>query len=356
MLVLVKLVLPTTLASPTGAGYWLGFRLPYMAAQHETAVRTVRAVEEAEPSNEMMKMMPVGESRPFAGTADVAPVGGLEAAAPVHPPAAETLTWQAIVLIIYAGVTFAMLLLLVQRILFVRGLIRQSKDAGSDLAGVLEECRQQLGISRRTGLKLSANASSPAVCGLLRPVILIPEDLSAKLTPERLRAVLLHELAHIKRGDLWMNMVQTLLQIVYFYNPFLWLANFMLARAREQAVDEMVLVAMGGEAERYPDTLVSVARLSLTRPSLSLRLIGVVESRRALSGRIRHILNRPMPKSAELGILGLAGIIVFAAVLLPMAKAEKGKATTEAAQEGVRGSGNQERKLRRDLRPLFRTA
>lgn len=112
------------------------------------------------------------------------------------------------------------------------------------------------------------------------------------------------------------------MQIVYFYNPLLWLANSIIRRIREQAVDEAVQVAMGANASQYPQTLLDVAKIAFNRPVLSLRLIGVVESKSALKGRIERILNRPIPKSAKLGILGLIALLIFAAVLLPMAKAK----------------------------------
>ena len=145
-----------------------------------------------------------------------------------------------------------------------------------------------------------------------------------------LQAVLFHELAHVKRGDLWINLVQTLLQIVYFYNPLLWLANAVIRRIREKAVDETVLVALGEAAPQYPETLVNVAKLAFTRrPALSLRLIGVVESKSALTSRIKHILNRPLPKTARLGLLGGVVTVIVAAVLLPMAQAAGGTASTD---------------------------
>ncbi len=197
-----------------------------------------------------------------------------------------------------------------------------------------------MGVKRKIGLKVSSNAASPAVCGLFRPVILVPQNLTSSLNPSQLRAVLLHELAHIRRSDLWVNLAQTVLQIIYFYNPLLWVANCIIRRVREQAVDEMVLVAMGEKAQQYPQTLVNVAKLAFKRPALSLRLIGVVESKSALAGRIKHILNRPMPKRAKLGILGLAVVIITAAILLPMASCTPGppslviKGTIKDAQTG----------------------
>ncbi len=64
---------------------------------------------------------------------------------------------------------------------------------------------------------------------------MIPAALVDKLSPEGLRAILIHELAHIKRGDLWVNSIQTFLQIVYFYNPFVWFANSMIRKVCEEA-------------------------------------------------------------------------------------------------------------------------
>src|SRR5438034_9907891 len=117
------------------------------------------------------------------------------------------------------------------------------------------------------------NAGTPAVCGLWRPVILVPHELADKLSALQLRAALLHELAHIKRGDVLVHYAQTLLQILYWWHPLLWLANARIRHAREQAVDETVMVALGGEAEAYPTTLLEVAKLTFQRPMLALGLM-----------------------------------------------------------------------------------
>jgi hypothetical protein len=81
---------------------------------------------------------------------------------------------------------------------------------------------------------------------------------------------------------------------------------------------------MGEAARQYPRTLVNVAKLAFGRPALSLRLIGVVESKSALKGRVKRILERPLPKSAKLGIAGLIMVLFFGSILLPMAKFEPG--------------------------------
>ena len=89
-----------------------------------------------------------------------------------------------------------------------------------------------------------------------------------------------------------MNLIQTLLQVIYFYNPLLWAANAIIRRLREKAVDEAVLVNLGRDGCDYSQTLLNVAGMSLRRPALSLRLIGVVESKDQLTSRIKHIINQ----------------------------------------------------------------
>jgi nitrous oxidase accessory protein NosD len=148
------------------------------------------------------------------------------------------------------------------------------------------------------------------------------------LIRRRVRMVLLHELSHVKRADLRVNLAQALLQIAYFYNPLVWLANWLIRRIREQAVDEAVLVAMGDRAADYPETLVDVARLALARPSLGLRLIGVVENPTALKERIQIMLTRTTPASAQLGLKGLALVLILALVVLPMAAKGTGGSET----------------------------
>ena len=345
MLVLLKLVLPVTLAAPTGIGYWIGgsFLNPMFEASAQlpaqAEMQSTAQLPEASPATnhlgttaqpglgDLQNSSHDGDIDSLAGGALPAEqVAAVEAEFIGAMPVSKSvgLGWAAAVFLAWLTVVAGMILLIVQRSMFVAGLVRQGGEAGGELAAMLEECKRRLGVNAKkcVKLKLSSNATSPAVCGLFQPVILIPQNLPAKLSSRQLEAVLLHELAHVKRYDLWVNMAQALLQIFYFYNPLLWLANAIIRRLREQAVDEAVLVAMGKQASEYPETLLNVATLSLGRPALSLRLIGVVESQNALSLRIKHILSRPLPKSAKLGTLGLLILLLTAAVLLPMAQAE----------------------------------
>jgi len=318
MLVFVKLILPPTFSLPTGVGYWSG---DYLSA-NSPVLQQVSSVVRPEPAR-----APAPED--FALSAEISQdqpsQKNPENAAPVTSAVSdlETLTWQAVVFGLWLVGVLVISVLLIQRMLFVRGLVAQSASAKNRLPDMLNQCRRQVGVRRNIELRLSNNISSPAVCGLFKPVILMPTALTEKLSPDKLRAVLIHELVHIKRADIWVNLVQTVLQIIYFYNPFVWLANAVVRRIREQAVDEMVLVTLEAGATSYSNTLIDIAEMAFWKTSLSLRLIGVVESKKALHRRIKLMLNRPVPKNAKLGTFGLLVVIVAAAILLPMAKAQK---------------------------------
>ena len=151
--------------------------------------------------------------------------------------------------------------------------------------------------------------------------------MARQLETPQLRSVLFHELAHIQRGDLWINLLQTLLQIVYLYHPLFWLANARIRAVREQAVDEAVLAALGEDAEEYPRTLLSISKLAFGPPTLSLRLLGVVESKRALQ-RPQHPPTSATPTLPEQCQAGTGPRLALAlddvgAVSLPMARAKR---------------------------------
>ncbi|MCP4452937.1 MAG: M48 family metalloprotease, partial [Planctomycetes bacterium] len=249
---------------------------------------------------------------------------------------ATSLSWQGLLLLFWSGTVLSLLLLLIQRALLVKSLVAQAVPCDESLRALLNDCRQRLGLSTQVSLRITSISGSPAVCGLRRPVILMPRDLLTELKFRDLEAVLLHELAHVIRGDLWVNFAQTLLQILYFYHPCLWLANWQIRRIRESAVDEAVLVALKEKATTYPETLVGIARMALSRPALSLRLIGLVENKSELNRRVRRMLARPFPKTARLGLVGFT-VLALTGLLLPMAAARQGqpKATDAQAKEGL---------------------
>ncbi len=334
MLVLVKLVLPTTFSSPTGLVYWIGDKVPGFITEAVSIPEKIASfIQRIKPTSETINSGIEIFIRPLTGISP-GPVASTSAEFTVEAsPATASLSLQGFAFLGWLTAVTAMLLLLIRRMFLIRGLLAKSKNPSESMVDTLKRCRKQMGVHRPIFLRLSRFAACPSVCGLFRPTIIIPQNLLHRLKREDLRTILLHELAHIKRGDLWISLIQTILQIVYFYNPLLWVANVIIRKVREQAVDEMVLVTMGEKAEDYPQSLLNISRMTFSRPALNLRLIGVSESKKALERRIINMLNRPIPKSSKLGYLGLIAIVVIGAVMLPMHYDEQ-NALAASVEEG----------------------
>jgi beta-lactamase regulating signal transducer with metallopeptidase domain len=315
MIVLVKLMLPPTLSLPTSPSYWFGDKISHASYASET----ISPVDDNITS-------PYKNRYPqtYIATAGMVSSFYPDYYVPKLPVCPEiTLSWQGMTLLIWLVVLTIMVILLIHQTFFVRHLIKQSQEADGNVKDILEQAHLLMKIRSNIDLRLSKTTLSPSVCGLLKPTVLIPKTLIEKLNTKDIKAILLHELAHIRRHDLWVSMIQAILQIIYIYNPLLWIANIVIRNIREQAVDEMVLVAMGQQAADYPETLLNISRYNFGLVAPSQRLIGVVESKKALYARIKHITSRPFPTSAKLGLSGILTIIIAAFIFLPMARAEK---------------------------------
>ncbi len=305
LLLLLKLVLPPTLSSPTSAAYWL-------PAEKKTA--------RPAPPVLATRVEFTDVTTPFNAKANVAPA----------PPPRPTLRAPAVALLLWAGGVMALGLWLVRRAFFVAGLVRRAQAAPASLQTHLDDCRVVLAFRHRVELRLSPDVAGPAVCGLWRPVILLPARVAEGLPAAQLRSVLLHELAHIRRGDLWVNHAQCLLQILYWWHPLVWLGNAAIRRTREQAVDEQVMLALGRDADDYPATILEIAKAAVPRTALALGLVGILEHRRALKTRIRRLLEHPLPSSATLGPRHVFLILLVALIALPMSAARDRRTEMDA--------------------------
>jgi len=299
LVVLVKLALPPTLAAPTGISWWVRTRSVVPAPRPEPAVAS-------------FAFSPVV---PEPGPEIVAPAVPVSAPAALPPERLSPGAWGCLA----SGLVSLGLLAWV--LVRWRGVVRQGRAGSAGpawLVEMLEEERRRAGVRRPVELRLAEEAMSPAVCGSVRPVILLPRSLVSQLPPEGLRPVLLHELIHLRRGDLWVSWAQALLQLVYWWHPLVWLANARIRRVREEAVDDAVIVALEAGADSYAPALLAVARLGLPRLPAALGLVGILESRSALRDRIERLLDLPAPRKAGLTLTSGLCVVAFAAFAVPM--------------------------------------
>ncbi len=307
LVLLVKLCVPPTFALPTSPAWWL----------HKTPPPIV-----AKPAPHYTVTYDNG---PLPETSLV-PLPAYVLPKPAMAPAACLLMTSVTVSSFFLG------WLLVRWWQITRDIHRAKTS--ERLIALACEAQTFAGTKLNVQVKLTTNSMSPAVCGLFRPVILIPQSLAKNFSDEQLRAVLLHEFIHLRRRDVWLNFVQALLQIFYWWHPFVWLANARIRRVREEAVDDAVMLALRDEAESYAPTLLEVAKLALNRPLASLGLVGILESRHALRQRIERLVDFHPPRKAGLTLVSLLGILAFTTIAVPMGNAP-GKPGDLSASDGL---------------------
>ena len=314
MLALVKLLLPPTLTSPTSPTYWLSAQLRAVAV---TAACVTR--DAADPVTARRVDSVTRDGATVAGRAVVLParVGPTE---PLAPPDPGIVSVPVVLFAVWMGGVLVLVARTVRAGRAARRLVAMAEAPPASLVALVDECRCQLDVKRPIDARCTLLAHAPAIIGFWRPVILVPAPLVASLTTAQLRAVLLHEVAHCKRGDVWVDSVQALVQLVHWYNPFVWVANSVIRQVREQAVDEVVLMHMGETPEVYPETLLHVARMALPSP-VRVRVAGVaiLERESGLRRRITRMLEGPAPSTVRVGILNVLLIAAAGLIVVPMA-------------------------------------
>ncbi len=186
-----------------------------------------------------------------------------------------TLTWQAVAFLSWLTGVAIMSGVLIGRALTACRRVDNTLAANHLMNDILIYCRNRMGIRGPIRLRIGEEGTAPAVCGLISPVIVVPRNLVPTLGSRHLRDVLFHELAHVKRYDLWVNLAQNVLQVLYFYNPLLLVINAVIRRLREEAADETVLDTIGDVDHGYTQRLADVAILTTKPAAPSLNLVGV---------------------------------------------------------------------------------
>lgn len=152
----------------------------------------------------------------------------------------------------------------------------------------------RLKVKRPVRLCASAVAEVPTVIGWLRPVILVPASALTGLTPEGLEALLAHELAHIKRHDYLVNLLQTVVETLLFYHPAVWWVSNQIRMEREHACDDLAVAACG-DVLTYARALADLEELRARAvPQFALAASGG-----SLAERIRRLIEKPAPSAHQ---------------------------------------------------------
>ncbi len=135
--------------------------------------------------------------------------------------------------------------------------------------GALKRVMEKLGTYTPSfDAKMSLKVSTAMVLGHIKPVMLLPAALVTGLSNEQLELIIAHEIAHIKRSDFLINLIQTLAENLFFYHPAYWLVSYQIRENREHACDEFA-ASLTGNRILLAETLAQL-QLSRTTPSLAM--------------------------------------------------------------------------------------
>jgi bla regulator protein BlaR1 len=157
------------------------------------------------------------------------------------------------------GVSGILLYIIAINILFVVKLRNHSECDRQDIIILLEECKSRLKINLKVPIVYYKHLKSPMLSGIIHPKILISSEIVDRLSEEELKFVFMHELAHIKRMDLLVNVVCMLIQAVYWFNPMIWYSIYKMKQDCEISCDATVLNTLSLEENRkYGYTIIKI--------------------------------------------------------------------------------------------------
>jgi beta-lactamase regulating signal transducer with metallopeptidase domain len=194
-------------------------------------------------------------------------------------------------------------------VLLVNRQFRHPFDApGEPLRKMCLDLQQYLGVTRKVQYRLCPWLETPAVMGWLRPVLFLPAAALTRLSPDQFRAVVAHELAHIRRHDAWANLFQVVIETLLFYHPAVWWLSRRVRAERELCCDAVALSVC--DSPRDYARALTIMEEWRAAPVFSLAANGGV-----LTERVMFVLGTSQA-DARRPLFGLAGALLLLSVLL----------------------------------------
>jgi len=277
-----------------------------------TAVQSWRALARTDAGPQTTRLSVVPPSPRAASSGIPAPPvePGIRAEASrseARPVPVTPWTWM-LVLVWLCGVAVLTLRLMSGWLWVQRMKSHGTAPAAAALQDVAERLRRRLHIGRRVRFLESTLVEVPTVIGWLKPVVLMPACALGALAPQQLEAIIAHELAHIRRHDYLVNLLQTLVETLLFYHPAVWWLSRRIRIEREHCCDDLA-VSLCGDPITYAGAL---AELEERRSGTRLALAA---SDGSLLQRIRRLLGAPTHAGRGPGWLaGTASVLLIAGI------------------------------------------
>jgi len=310
-IVLVRLCIPATLALPAGVSGDVRHALETSAPA--VLLATQRAVMPSVPPSPE-----TGDSIPEAQVSE------RSLKTRVIPGGLPELSLNATLALGWTAVSLCLLILVAMKSLRVRRMLQGWREVTRpELLLLVDSLRTKCSIGREVRVRILPAAQSsqgPALVGIMRPTILLPAPVAEHWSLDELEPVLLHELAHIKRWDLLVNLVQIVVQAVYFFHPLVWFVNSRIRQERELVCDDLAVLHSGGRCKRYSQSFMRVLEeTSNHAPLFGVAGVGMTEHRKPLARRIIRMMSKDYRLYRPLGWLSIALLVLVSAAAIAVA-------------------------------------
>jgi len=203
---------------------------------------------------------------------------------------------------------------------------------------VLRRLESTGGICNRIEMLLSRDSLEPGIFGITRPVLLWPEGISERLEDAHLKAILAHELWHVRRRDNLAAVVHMVIEAIFWFHPLVWWLGARLIEERERACDEAVL-ELGGERQVYAESILKVCEFCVGSPLACVSGVTGAD----LKKRIVHIMSEPIARKLDFTrklLLSAAGLLAFALpITFGLMNAAPGRAQSQAGNTAMAAPG-----------------
>ncbi len=204
------------------------------------------------------------------------------------------------------------------------------------LAQRIGSLTEKLGMKSFSRIFITPSILQAMATGYLRPMVLLPAAMVMHMQPEMLEAVIAHELAHIHRFDLWINLIQRIAETILFYHPAVWWLSGRIRSERELCCDELAVKATKKRLT-YVTTLECVRRAKLTAKQPVLAA-GLGQDSKPILSRVRHILDlAPAQHNCPFWLAGIITVLLLAGLTIPttlaLALEQSGKTGTQFVDE-----------------------
>ena len=232
------------------------------------------------------------ESQPASDSASETVTTNKDKIAPAvtQPSRSQTIGLSKVLPLIWlAGALILAGYILLRNIILWRAVKSERQVTDQQILELLEDCKMQMRIQTVVGVVVTDKVKSPALFGFVRPRLLLPQGLLEELDLDELQYVFLHELAHLKRRDIYLGWMVSLLQVLHWFNPLIWFAFRRMRTDQEMACDALALSTMNiEESPQYGRTLVNLFE-RFSQVTYVPSIAGILEDKSQLERRIKMI-------------------------------------------------------------------